>query len=289
VPHKKCKQVPITTNAFNLSADLVYQTLPRPPSHEFSIQCDLHQFYLAVPDVARFLVFSESNRILIEKASSDISAAMIHTWLYGTVFAYLLQYHGYLVLHGSAVLMNHRAVMFGGHSGAGKSTLAHALLQQGYPFITDDLIVIKRDDQGQYGILPGPAKLKLWKDAMLHFNQDVNNALPVHFKTDKYTIPVELNCNSPTIPVAAFYELNLDKSATRHTCERLHTHTALKTLMQNAYRYFMLKPLGKLQTFFQDCSALNQEVTVHKVIRPPCFDELPKLIETIEFDQGISP
>jgi hypothetical protein len=237
----------------------------------------------------RFLAIPHENRILIEKASADIPDSVVHTWLFGTVMAYILQYHGKLVLHGSAVLMNGRAVIFSGQSGAGKSTLANALVQRGYPFITDDLVVIQKDDQGQYGILPGPPHSKLWKDAMLHLNQNIDDALPISLKVDKYAFPVAKTCNDTLVPIAAFYELNPDESVTRYSCEPLPVTVALKTLMQNVYRYFMLKPLGKLPDFFRDCSALSQHITAYKVTRSPHFHDLENMIKHIEINQGMRP
>ena len=54
----------------------------------------------------------------------------------------MLQHRGYLVLHGSAVLVNGRAVVFSGDSGAGKSTLAASMVHHGYQLITDDVVAI---------------------------------------------------------------------------------------------------------------------------------------------------
>lgn len=250
-------------------------------------ECYPNQFYLNIPSVAHFLALPEENCILIEKAKSEIPTHVLNTWLFGTVMAYMLQYHGYLVLHGAAILINDNAVIFSGQSGAGKSTLASAFTQKGYSFITDDLVVIKQNHDGQYCILPGPAKLKLWKDAMQHFNHDITTASPVNLKTDKYALPVDNCCSEPMIPISAFYELNLDQEATIYNCDKLNSTQSLKTLIQNAYRHFMLKPLGKLQSFFHDCSALSQEITVHKLIRTSDFHELPDIIRHIELNQGI--
>ncbi len=257
-------------------------------AHRFMWHCDDNLFYLAVPGVASFLAIPEKYSITIEKETEEISIHVLNTWLLGTMMAYILQYHNYLVLHGSAVLINNRAVILSGQSGAGKSTLANALVQKGYPFITDDLVVLKQNHKGQYYILPGPAKLKLWKDAMQHFNHDVNDAVPVMLKTDKYAIQVKEACDKPMIPISSFYELNIASQADMFHCEELNGSQSLKTLIQNAYRYFMLKPLGKLQIFFQDCNVLSQQITVHKVIRTTRFDELPQIIQRIELDQGIA-
>lgn len=273
--------------AFDITAQLIWQKISIPVANQAIYSCDEKQFYLAISGIARFLALPHENRIIIEKLNPDIENNILNTWLYGTVMAYILQYHGYLVLHGSAVMTHDKAMIFSGQSGAGKSTLAGALVQKGYPFITDDLVVIKRNEHGQYCLIPGPTKLKLWQDAMQHFNFDTNHATQVSLKANKYAVQVEKACNASMIPIASFYELNINQNAESFCFERLNTAQSLKTLMQNAYRYFMLKPLGKLQTFFQDCSALNQQIAVHKITRTPNFDELPRIIQRIEVNQGI--
>lgn len=274
--------------AFDITVRLILNKISIPDANQAMHLCDEKQFYLAIPDIARFLALPEKKCIVIEKATEEVSIHILNTWLLGTMMAYMLQYHDYLVLHGSAVLINNKAVIFSGQSGAGKSTLASALVQKGYPFITDDLVVIKRNHEGQYCILPGPSKLKLWKDAMQHFNHDINDAVPVMLKTDKYAIQVKETCNEPMIPISAFYELNVVSQTDVFNCTKLDKAESLKTLMQNAYRYFMLKPLGKLQTFFQDCNGLSQQITVNKITRTTRFEELPQIIHQIELDLGIA-
>jgi hypothetical protein len=278
---------PSHLSAFDLTVRLIWQRISIPDANQAMHSCDEKQFYLSIPDIARFLVLPEDNCILIDKARDDIPVHMLNTWLLGTVMAYMLQYHGYLVLHGSAMFMNEGAVIFSGQSGAGKSTLASAFTQQGYAFITDDLVVIQQNHAGQYCVLPGPAKLKLWKDAMLHFNHEMIASSQVSLKTDKYAIPVDHYCSESLIPIRAFYELNLDQEAKRYHCDRLNSAQSLKILMQNAYRYFMLKPLGKLQAFFYDCHGLSQQIAVHQLTRTLCFHDIPNIIQHIELNQGI--
>lgn len=276
-----------TASAFGLTVELAYQALPSALLQP-SLQCTCEQFYLSIPDVARFLALPADNRIVIEKANSDIQDNLIHPWLYGTVFAYIMQYHGYLVLHGSAALINGSAVILSGPSGAGKSTLISALVQKGYSFITDDLVVIKKNDKGQYCILRGPAKLRLWKDAMQYFNHDINDAAPVMLKTDKYVMPAGKICNTFMTPIRAFYELNTASPTDIFSCDKMNKAQSLKTVMQNAYRYFMLKPLNKLQTFLKDCNGLSQQITVSKITRTTSFEKLHQIIQHIELDQGIT-
>ena len=82
--------------------------------------------------------------------SSAITFKIISTWLVYTVYAFILQYYGYLVLHDSAVIISCG-------SGACKSTTYKALVDRGYTLLTDDVVVI---DPDALQLIPRPAKVK---------------------------------------------------------------------------------------------------------------------------------
>ncbi len=239
-------------------------------------------FYLSIPDFGCFLALPTKNQVTIEANLSLLQTNSLRFWMPGAVLAYLLQCQGYLVLHGSAVLINNTAIVFSGRSGAGKSTLADAFVQKGYPLITDDLVVIRYNDQGQYCIVPGPPQLKLWKDSLCFFQHDMKKMEKIAFKTNKHVLPVDTHCPFTDVPVHAFYEINIDEHVSTAHCEGLNGASALKTVMQNVYRYFMLKPLGKLPFFLHHCTALSQQINVYKLTRNNYFHDLSKLVQCIE-------
>lgn len=274
----------IWKNLPNNTVDSVHPNLTAITHETITYHCEAKKFSLFIPNVANFIALPEDHCIIVEKKNPNLSQEILHTWLLETVLAYNLQYHGYLVLHGSAVLIQDKAVIFSGQSGAGKSTLARAFLQKNHPFITDDLVVIQRNSQDQYCILPGPKQLKLWKDAMCHFKQNIANAEPIHMKTEKYAIPAPNLCEGTMIPIKAFYELHPVVNAPAQFCETLDAVQSVKTIMQNAYRYFMLKPLGKLPNFLADCSGLAQQIGVRTLFRTQDFQDLAEMMRQIELD-----
>lgn len=275
-----------TITAFGITVEIIYQPLSIPNKHQHTIVCDSQQCYLAIPSVARYLARPTENRIYIEKANADVSDQMIAQWLYGTVFAYILQYHSYLVLHGSAVLMHEGAVIFSGDSGAGKSTLAAAMNQKGYALITDDLVVIHYNQQGQAMIIPGPAKIKLCSDAVLQLHYDEPEAKRIHEKHEKYEIPIHHHTKTPALPVTAFYELNPQSHATQITMNKLNNTEALKTLIKNTYRYFMIEKLGTTGSFLKNCVQLAEQITMYQMTRPAQDSfTVPQLITQIEHEQ----
>jgi hypothetical protein len=63
------------------------------------------------------------------------------------VIAHLLSLNGRLVAHGAAVGRDGKAVLLLGGSGAGKSTSAYLASLAGWSLLSDDLVVVRRDDQ----------------------------------------------------------------------------------------------------------------------------------------------
>ena len=252
--------------------------------------CEKNRFYLAVDGVARYLVCMEQNCCFIEKERPDVPYSVISTWLLGTVFAYVLQYHGYLVLHGSAMKINNQAVIFSGNSGAGKSTTAAALLARGHQLLTDDVCVIKRHAYGKFVLIPGPQKLKLWEEALNKLNYTSAGLNQVINKTNKYELPISNSLTIPSEPIeiSGFYELNPREDGGIEWSS-ITGINKLQTVVNNTYRYAMLKPLGKSQAHLQACSSLTEQIKVIKISRPKTGCSLDKLVMMIEQDLGITP
>ena len=301
-------------SAFGLTLKLSWQSIASIPAVDalrakIALQpqqymfCERDKFYLAIAGVARYLVCPLQNICFIEAATPAVSYSVIATWLMGTVFAYVLQYHGYLVLHGSAVTINQHAVIFSGESGAGKSTLAAALLARGKALLTDDVCVITRNRHGKLVLVPGPPKLKLWEDALLQLNYTTAGLHQVIHKTNKYelllsdqcTIPAAANqvnseattalakLNSPEIEISHFYELNPTQDSTTLQCIHLSGMAKLQRVVSNTYRYAMLKPLGKINTHFADCGRLAEQISVAQILRPRTTSLNYSLTELVTF------
>lgn len=91
----------------------------------------------------------------------DMGLDVITLPLLGTVMALLLHRRGLLVLHGSAVQIEDRAVVFVGDKGAGKSTTAASLVAAGRRILTDDIVALERTPNSRLRLLPGYGQIKL--------------------------------------------------------------------------------------------------------------------------------
>ena len=120
-------------------------------------------FLLRFPERADFLVTEKTNRVVCTPAP-DICPQVVTDLYFNQVVPLLLNFRGELVLHGSAVLMKGAAVAFIGQSGRGKSTLAATLSRNGFPFLTDDGLLLTRK-HGAYIAHPNRPYLRLRNDS----------------------------------------------------------------------------------------------------------------------------
>ncbi|NCP24922.1 MAG: serine kinase [Erythrobacter sp.] len=111
--------------------------------------------------------------------------------LLGPVMGWMLHMRGLFVLHASAARRDGRSVAFLGDKTAGKSTTASAFLKHGWALMTDDLLAIDCEGEGQPQIQPAFAQMKLNADAP---NADIPHAtiLPLvmeGFEKRQYRLP----------------------------------------------------------------------------------------------------
>ena len=236
-------------------------------------------YLLDIPDIVKFCVHV-GTLVIIEKKNNTTSNYMLQAYLFGMIFTNILQYRGYLVLHGSAVKIGDKAIIFSGKSGAGKSTLAAAFMQRGYIMLTDDLVVLSANNNGTLSLIPGPPKFKLLQDAIDKLGVSSTDITKIEHKVDKYEIPVIRDDHVENVQVGAFYELN------SHTNNNIQIQKSnginkLELLSGNTFCYDMLKPMGKLSEHFKLCAILGKQINVFKVHRPSNTYAINELVDSI--------
>ena len=237
-------------------------------------------YFLDVPQVAKYYV-QNGHTINIDKNDSA-SDLHIQAFLFGTIFANVLQYHGYLVLHGSAIQVGDKAVIFSGESGTGKSTTAAAFIKRGYSLLTDDVVVLSPHKDGSFSLVSGPPRLKLWQSAIDKLGVTTDQMVPIANKLDKYELPVAIDSSiGNNIQVSTFYELN-SHLADDIQFKQIDGINKLELLIDNTYRYRMLKPMGKLAEHLKFCTELSKQIRVYKVYRPKNAFAIDELVASLE-------
>ncbi len=110
-----------------------------------------------------FELSHDGGEIVWYRRSSAIEE-LVRSIVIGPVLALALELSGSFCLHGSAVSIGGRAIVFLGPKYHGKSTLATALTAAGARLIGDDLIAVSMGPPAM--VLPGVPSVRLWDDAV---------------------------------------------------------------------------------------------------------------------------
>ncbi len=121
-------------------------------------------FLLRFPSLADFLI-SPDGREIDAQVPSGVGEATFRHLLLDQVLPRVLSHRGMLVVHGAAVSIDGKAVVFLGETGEGKSTLAASFSSAGFPLLTDDGLVLRLIEDrvmclaGYPGLRLGPGSL----------------------------------------------------------------------------------------------------------------------------------
>ena len=119
---------------------------------------------IAPPIGVRFLI-EDGCRITYDRAPG-VADREVLLFLLGSAWGALVYQRDLLPLHASGVIEGDAVTGFTGHSGAGKSTLSAQLAARGYPFFTDDVLIVDPSSLGDKAIcFTGQKDLKLWENS----------------------------------------------------------------------------------------------------------------------------
>lgn len=272
---------PPDTPEVNISLGKVPTGITDTTKRTVSYQVAKDQFLLQIPGVGCYYV-TNGNSILVEPAEKA-QVASVRLFLLGTAFGSLLMQRGVLPIHGSAVVVDGRCVIFTGVSGAGKSTLLAAFRERGYSFLTDDVAAVTVGADGIPWVHSSYPQQKLWRDSAVTIGVDTSSLIPFYsgINMDKFAIPVNMGFWQTSVPLASVYELGVEKCK-KVTIRSLSGMDKLAVLMSHTYRPWLIDGLGLKATHFKQCVAIANRVAVSSLIRPEgvfCLEEQVRLVE----------
>lgn len=204
---------------------------------------------------------------------------MVRFLLTGSALSALLQQRGIVTLHASAVVINDQAVAFFGQSGAGKSTAATALVERGFPLVTDDVLGLQLGFCGTVFVLPGYPRLGLWDATTKAMkievgvkDQRIGGVAKFLVKPRSYhTAPVRLSHMFNLIP---HIEGNYDLRA-------MTLSAVFRGIAQNVHRRRSAMALGAWPSFFRTLGTTAQQATGYELIRPRMGARFDPLVQTV--------
>jgi len=217
-------------------------------------------------DGAEFWLDQELLTLWVQWPSSS-SLENTLSYLVGPILGLLLRLKGIVCLHGSAVSINDRGVVFVGPEGAGKSTTAAAFATQGHAVLSDDIVGLT--ERGvEFRILPAYPRINLWPDSVkLLFGSP--DALPmITAGWDKRCFKIGevegTKFEERSLALGAIYVLGEEAGTSGESVETIPQKTALMMLIGNTYATNFLDANQRAQEF-EVLSRLVGAVSVRQI------------------------
>lgn len=122
---------------------------------------------------------------------------MCRNVLFSSIF-HILRRHGIFFLHASAVAYNQWGIVVAGTSGQGKTTLLLHLLQAGFQYMSDDIVLLQTDPQPPT-LLSLPTPVRICADTTRFFPEFMPFIKNVRYdERGKYQLTIQdvYNCGS---------------------------------------------------------------------------------------------
>jgi hypothetical protein len=236
-------------------------------------------FLLKIQAIARYLVLG-GKEIMIEP-EPGVSEHEVRPFLLGSALGAIFHQRGLLALHGCALEVHERAMVFIGDRGIGKSSLAGALNKRGYRVITDDISVLAFSREGTPMVQPSCINLKLRSDALGKMGKNPRSYQQVSSEVEKYFIPLEEGfCTHPRA-VHQIYELAAHDSQDFQIAPLKGTDK-LAALIAHTYRLDFLSGSLRRKRYFELCGKAARQISVNRLTRPRwpfLLDDLADLLE----------
>ena len=141
-----------------------YQTWPLPDGTVWTEFYRTGDGYLVrFPKLADFTVSADATDVVCIPGRDIPKSTAEHLYL-NQVLPLVEGKRGRLVFHASAVEIDGAAIAFVGESGRGKSTLAASCAISGHQILTDDSLLLRREN-GQFSVEPAHPSIRLWADS----------------------------------------------------------------------------------------------------------------------------
>lgn len=234
---------------------------------------------IRIGGVARYLLRGGTRIVIAPEAGAE--GEDVRAFLLTVVFGALLHQRDELVLHGSAVGIEGRAVVFLGYSGLGKSTLAAGFRRRGRVVLTDDLCVVRPAAEG-WSVAPSFPHMKLWLDALAHLELSPDGLRRILHKEEKRALPVRGEFAEKALPLAKCYVLRRAERCAEPVLRPVQGPAKMAALRNQTYRPGMMAALGRQERHFQQAIELARQVPVSLLVRPAQGFHLEALIDLVE-------
>ncbi len=237
------------------------------PSFVLTAHGNAECFQLAYSDGTRFVVDGCAERVW-GTFEPPLTPEDLATYFLGPLLGFLLRLRHVTSLHASCVEISGHGIVICGEAGLGKSTTAAALALRGFPALSEDIVPLKRTNEG-FQAVPGYPRICLWPDAvsnLLGSAQALPLLTPVWEKRFLALDGTRAKFSGQELPLGVIYMLaHRSDLAAAPLVQPISAREALLALVQNTYMNWLLDREQRAVEF-EFLAQLVQHVPVRRIV-----------------------
>lgn len=236
---------------------------------------------LRFPDAGDFLILPDRITAHLPQPSLDLAELRF----LGPVMSYWLERRGLPTLHASAVSVHGCAIAFLSRHGGGKTGLAAAMVQAGFPLLTDDLLVLEERENG-WEVRPAYPEMRMWPDEAEHFVGSPE-ALPlVQSDSEKRRVALGRggfgSFQEASVPLACIYLASRRPEEDGEIeVQPVPRSEALIELVRHSFSPRLVEAAGLQPARLDRLARLVRAVPVRRLVYPSGFDRLPEVVKKL--------
>lgn len=219
------------------------------------------------------------NELLVETTKNNTDLIALFTL--SEALGLILFQKNYFLLHGSAIQIGGKGVVFLGEPGAGKSTTVAAFAQKEVGVISDDMVCIHINDLGNPVLIPSFSQIKIWENSVDGLQLQKTNLSPVREGTNKFSWHDSLVFEENHVPLRQIFILTPPGDFVPLTEQLPQSQVPVELIS-----YFPLPDTllngEALKEYFEKSVTIAHKVPVLKMNRPGDFDKLYEFVEYLK-------
>lgn len=218
------------------------------------------------------------------KSVSDKDVFYLLQYVLGYGIAMYAHLHNRIAIHCGCVVVNDKCIMVSGDSGAGKSTLINEFIADGATMLSDDVVAVGYDENGEPQIYPAFPQQKICRDAAISKGYNLGGLLYVDPEKDKFAIIHEEQFSAePHKLHSAYYVQCYEPSEGKRglKMKELTGFSKVSFLVDNLYLGCLIPNTGLPAESFKLCVDVIKDCNVYQIKRPLGADTLSEIKEKI--------
>ena len=230
------------------------------------------------PILGQFMAL-DGRELIVDTTTNDEGLLSLFTM--SEAIGLLLFQRGYFLLHGSAIQINNKGIVFLGEPGAGKSTTVAAFAKEGVSIMSDDMVCIRIDEAGKPYLIPAFSQIKIWAKSVEGLQITKAGLDHVREGANKFSWHESVSFGENVVPLEQIFVLTPSGESETVINEVPKSQRPIELLSYFPLPESLLQG-EPLRDHFEKSVIISNLVTLYRMSRPANFTKLYEFVDYLK-------